>query len=98
MNINYETATEAINELASAGYTSDFNLYENCPVKGDGGYDWSGYKITGIYRYEGDSDPADEMIIYAIASDSGIKGILISGYGISDDDRVDGIVKQLSNQ
>jgi hypothetical protein len=98
MNVSYETVTEAINELAGKGYTIDFNLKENCPANGEGKFDWSGFTITGIYRYEGDSDPADEMIIYAIASDTGLKGTLISGYGVSDDGRVDAIIKQLNNQ
>jgi hypothetical protein len=36
-----------------------------------------------VHRYEGESDPGDEAVVYAIESKKGIKGILVSGFGAS---------------
>jgi hypothetical protein len=78
--LQYDTAANAIAELALKGYTVDFNLQSN--IKGP----MDQFEIKGIYRYEGDTDPADEIIIYAIESAKGLKGTFISGYGSSAED------------
>ena len=41
------------------------------------------FSIVEIYRFEGNTDPADEAIVYGIESVKGRKGVLVSGYGIS---------------
>ncbi|MBL7933497.1 MAG: hypothetical protein JNL60_16445, partial [Bacteroidia bacterium] len=41
--------------------------------------------IDNFYRFEGDSDPADNAIVYAVTTEDGIKGILIDSYGATDD-------------
>jgi hypothetical protein len=38
-------------------------------------------KINSFYRFEGESDPADNSIIYALETNDGVKGLLIDGYG-----------------
>jgi hypothetical protein len=97
LNFYYDTTTKAIEELAKQGYLIDFNLEENVPSDHGSKFNWAEFNITSIYRYEGDSDPADEMIIYAISSSAGIKGILVAGYGVSNNDGVDAILNKLSN-
>jgi hypothetical protein len=37
------------------------------------------------YRFEGNTDPSDEAIVFAIESKNGKKGVLVNGYGISAD-------------
>jgi hypothetical protein len=82
---HYATVTEAIEQLHKQGYTLDFNLKEDKLVVDDKGYPADEFEIADLYRYEGASDPADEATVYAIVSKSGLKGILVSGYGISSD-------------
>ena len=84
-HINYDTVTEAVNGLKQRGFTLDFNLLENCLVCGDDKYDVDKFEIIEVYRFEGNSDPADEAVVYAIQSNNGKKGILVNGYGISAD-------------
>ncbi|MCR8561572.1 phosphoribosylpyrophosphate synthetase [Mucilaginibacter sp. BJC16-A38] len=92
---HYATVSEAIEQLKKQGYTLDLNLKENHFVAGEQQYPADEFEIVDLYRYEGASDPADEATVYALASASGAKGILVSGYGIStDDDSVD-TLKQL---
>ena len=80
----YNTLSEAVNGLKSRGYSVDFNLKENCLVCiNEEKYDVDDFEITEMHRFEGNTDPADEAIVYAIESKNGIKGMLVSGYGIS---------------
>ena len=39
------------------------------------------FKITEMYRFEGDSSPDDNSVLYAIESKDGIKGVLVDAYG-----------------
>lgn len=91
---HYETVSEAINELQQKGFTIDFNLKENSldqyPEKFD-----TEFEIVEVYRYEGDSDPGDEAVVYALESKSGKKGILVTGYGVYVDSRTTEILKKL---
>ena len=79
----YDTVTEAVKGLKARGFTIDFNLIENAIVCDEGSYCADEFEITEVYRFEGDSDPADEAIVYAIQSFTGKKGVLVNGYGES---------------
>jgi hypothetical protein len=92
---HYDTISEAIDELKKQGFTLDFNLAGTNLHAGDHVFDVDDLEIVDLYRYEGMSDPADEAIVYALASPSGVKGILVSGYGISMDDASIETLKQL---
>ncbi len=37
--------------------------------------------IVKVYRFEGESDPADMSVVYAIHSDDGQRGFLVNAYG-----------------
>ncbi|MGV3761428.1 hypothetical protein [Parapedobacter sp.] len=49
----------------------------------DGGqlYPPSQLTIVKVYRFEGESDPADMSVVYAIRSDDGRRGFLVNAYG-----------------
>lgn len=85
MDTHYATVSVALEELRKQGYVTDFNLEENHISCSEGRFNPSEFKIAEVYRYEGNTDPADEATVYAIESHSGIKGVLVTGYGISDD-------------
>lgn len=42
------------------------------------------FDIVEVYRYEGNTDPSDEATVYAIESKTGLKGVLVTGYGVSE--------------
>jgi len=93
---SYDTVTAAVNGLRERGYIRDFNLEENCIVCHDEKFHPEDFEIVEVYRFEGNSDPADEAVVYAIESKNGDKGILVSGYGISADDLSAEMVKKLA--
>jgi hypothetical protein len=92
---HYATVSEAIEQLRKQGFALDLNLKENRLNDGEHNYPADEFEIVDLYRYEGASDPADEATVYALASASGLKGILVSGYGISTDEASTEILKQL---
>src|SRR5688572_18054209 len=81
----YDTVSAAISGLKKRGYTMDFNLDENCIVCHEDKFDPGDFEIVEVYRFEGNTDPADEAIVYAIESSKGHKGVLVNGYGPSSD-------------
>jgi hypothetical protein len=97
-NFHYATVTEAIKVLKLQGFTVDFNLEENCISCDLGKFEKDDFEIVDVYRYEGNSDPADEAVVYAIESKTGVKGILVAGYGIYSDAVSTGILEKLHNR
>lgn len=83
--ITYDTVSEAVNGLKARGYTTDFNLEENCIVCHTEKFNATDFEITEVHRFEGDTDPSDEAVVYAIESVTGLKGVLVNGYGIAAD-------------
>ena len=92
---HYDTVSTAINKLRKQGFNIDFNLEANSIVSDGQKFAADDFEIVDTYRYEGDSDPADEATVYAIQSKSGMKGILVTGYGVSSDPVSNEILKKL---
>jgi hypothetical protein len=79
-----DTVTEAIRLLVDEGYKEEIRLVVGgleCDAV-DGVYDASKAVIDHTYRFEGTSDPGDEMIVLGISlPDWNVKGVLTSAYG-----------------
>jgi hypothetical protein len=92
----YDTVSAAVNGLKTRGYETDFNLSENCLICHDDKYDIKDFDIVEVYRFEGNTDPADEAVVYAIESNNGKKGVLVTGYGATAEGMSAEMVKKLS--
>lgn len=53
--------------------------------------------IVHYSRFEGESNPDDNSIIYAIETNTGEKGVLVNGYGISSDPQIDSFMQQVQD-
>lgn len=98
---NYETVSEAVNDLVKRGYNTDFSIHENgeCLIcsKGETSLSPQDFEIDETYRFEGETDPGDEMIVFAISSKhNDTKGIIVNAYGIYSDAATASIVQYLS--
>lgn len=94
----YVTLSETINELRQQGYTEDFNLQQNCLECRDGQFKifTDDFVIDKYFRFEGDSNPSDAAILYAISSDRhNLKGVLVNAYGIYSDTLTDEMTEKL---
>lgn len=91
----YDTVSEAVNGLKERGYTTDFNLNANCIECGEQKFDPTNFEITEFHRFEGNSDPGDEAVVYAIESNTGLKGVLVNGFGVYSESLSDDMIKKL---
>jgi len=82
---SFDTLTVAINAWRKQGYLEDFELRENKLIclGNKLSISHNEFKVDKYYRFEGETDPSDESILYAISSSVyGLKGLLVSAYGI----------------
>ena len=96
---NYDTVSLALNSLKTRGYTTDFNIAfdklicnetKACLNSGE-------FEITEVYRFEGETNPADEAVVYAVESKDGkMKGAFVSAYGTYADPMSDEMIKKIS--
>ncbi|HTE23724.1 phosphoribosylpyrophosphate synthetase [Flavitalea sp.] len=94
----FDTVSQALTELKKQGYTEDFNLMEECLECRDGQYRVTPeeFVVDDFYRFEGESDPADESIVYAISAPKyGLKGVLVAAFGIYSESATDQIMEKL---
>lgn len=77
------TITECVNKVVKAGYTDSFKVTRQglCSSATNKNYSPDQVKVTDFYRFEGESDPADNSILYVIETYDGLKGTLIDAYG-----------------
>ena len=95
---SYDNLVEGINALKEQGYVEDFNLKKYCLECQDGKFQVlpDEFEIDKFFRFEGDSNPDDSSILYAISSEKhGLKGILVNAYGIYSQDIADEMLKKL---
>lgn len=95
-NYKYATVLEAIRQLREAGFMVDFNIAGNALKVNDAEYDTEDFEITEIFRYEGDSNPDEESTVYGIQSKDGVKGILVTSYGMYIDEISEELLNKLS--
>ena len=81
----YDTVTEALKDLKLRGFTIDFNIAFDKIICSENKIclNPNEFEIAEVYRFEGDTDPGDENVVYAIESkDLKIKGTMSSAYGM----------------
>ncbi|MEO6627645.1 MAG: phosphoribosylpyrophosphate synthetase [Aquihabitans sp.] len=83
-----DTVTEALVALRAEGYTVQFQLIDGalqCDEHG-AGCAVSDAQVDRLFRFEGDSDPGDEMVVFALTDPvTGARGVLATAFGLSAD-------------
>jgi len=77
------TLSQVTEMLRSKGYNEDFEMTKKGFTAKNEGRILPPDKITirKFYRFEGESNPGDMSILYAMETDEGTRGILIEAYG-----------------
>jgi len=91
----YSTVSNAVNLLRKAGFTMDFHVKNSDIFLDEQKVDINDLKIVKFFRYEGESDPADEASVYGLESRTGLKGILVTGDESSSESSFSKILKKL---
>ncbi|MBL7695343.1 MAG: phosphoribosylpyrophosphate synthetase [Ferruginibacter sp.] len=81
----YDTVVEALNGLKERGYTTNFNIAFEKLICSEKKHvlNPDEFEITEVYRFEGDTNPGDEDVVYAVESKNGdIKGVFSGAFGL----------------
>lgn len=95
----FETVTQAIGSLKKEGYILDFNLKGECLVCEHNNTELSPaeFEIDTVFRFEGETDPGDEMILFAVSSAKfHVKGLLLNAYGMYADSASNVMISKLT--
>ena len=80
---HFETLTDAMQNLHDRGYAhefapkNDFLIEKSTETR----LKSEEFTVDEFYRFEGTSDPGDEMTLYAITASNGMKGVFVSPQG-----------------
>jgi hypothetical protein len=95
----YDTVTEALKDLKLRGFTIDFNIAFDKIICSENKIclNPNEFEITEVYRFEGETDPGDENVVYAIESkDNNVKGSMSGAYGTYAESISTEMIKKLS--
>ena len=81
--IEMNTLSEVMNNLKDKGYTDDFEIEKEQLIgkQTTKSYYSDELTIKKVYRFEGNSDPADMSVLYAIETNDGDKGLYVDAFG-----------------
>ena len=93
------TLSALVNKVVKHGYIDSFKvtkrgLYSNST---DRYFTPSEIHVKNFYRFEGESDPGDNAIMYVIETEDGLKGTLVDAYGAYSDDSVSKFMKEVED-
>ncbi|MEP6659445.1 MAG: hypothetical protein ABJD24_05970 [Acidimicrobiales bacterium] len=95
-----ETVADAVRLLAAEGYEGEFSINERAVHCGSCAqvYEPTHVTISRTYRFEGNTDPADEAIVLGLeCAECGVRGVLVSAYGPDADAGLLALVEHLSD-
>lgn len=85
-----KTLVSCLNSLVRNGFEEHFKVTDNGlkALRTGKYYGPEKVKVLNYYRFEGDSDPADNSILYAIETKDGLRGTLVDAFGPYADTKV----------
>ncbi len=91
------TLVSCLNTLMASGFETQFKTTKNGlkSLTTEITYQPEEIKVLNFYRFEGESDPADNSILYAIETKNGERGTLTDAYGPYSDSNVTRFMKQV---
>ncbi len=94
-----KSLSSCLNSLLAEGFKTQFRALENGlkSLTTEKIFQPDEVKIVNFYRFEGESDPADNAILYAIETNDGEKGTLTDSYGPYSDSNVTKFIQQVKD-
>lgn len=87
---HYATVSEALEQLNKKGFIHDFNLQDETIQNNP-----QNYEIEHVYRYDGDTDPDEEAVVYGITSNSGERGVYVAGFSANSESEAASVLAKL---
>ncbi len=89
-----------MNKAVKNGYTEQFRVGSrgfHTAEEGSQAYGPEQISVINFYRFEGESDPGDNSILYVVETSDGKKGTLVDAYGPYADPRVSAFMQQVED-
>src|SRR4051812_29452194 len=89
-----------LNRMVLDGYDDDFKVTEQGTlrsIKAERFYNPEDINVINFFRFEGQSDPNDNTIMYVIETTDGLKGTLVDAYGAYADRKVSEFMDQVDS-
>jgi hypothetical protein len=98
-NNDLKTLVSCLNSLSRDGFSDDYKMTEAGlkSLKRERVYAPEEVKVLNFYRFEGNSDPADNSILYAIETSDGGRGTLVDAYGPYADSKISSFMQQVDD-
>jgi len=96
---SYDNLVDALEGLRQEGFVLDFNIaFDKLECRQNRlCLNPAQFEILQHHRFEGNSDPADSSVVYAVASSDGsLKGVLVSAYGMYADTASEEMIGKLA--
>lgn len=93
----FSNMKEALSYLESLGYATNFVFEEGHlrNPKTEEIFPAEVLTINDIYRFEGESNPDDMAVVYAIEAENGTRGTLIDAFGTYGDEKLGEFVNSI---
>lgn len=97
--VHMKSLSECINTLTKFGFKTQFQVGEEGLESLDTHkiYQPGDIEVTNFYRFEGESNPSDNDILYAIKTNKGERGILTDAYGMYADSKVNDFMQAVGD-
>ena len=92
------TLAGVMQKLTGRGFTEQFKAVPEGLRAVRSGHIFAPGEVTIVenYRFEGESDPDDMSIVYAIETRDGVRGTLIDAFGVYADPRVGAFLREVT--
>ena len=92
------TLAGVMQKLTGRGFTEQFKAVPEGLRAVRSGHIFGPGEVTIVenYRFEGESDPDDMSIVYAIETRSGVRGTLIDAFGVYADPQVGAFLRNVT--
>jgi hypothetical protein len=87
------------NKMVLEGYDDDFKISDKGlkSLKSEKIYQPEDVNVVNFFRFEGQSDPNDNTILYVIETTDGVKGPLVDAYGPYADRKLSEFMQQVES-
>ncbi|MFD2514035.1 hypothetical protein ACFSRY_09175 [Pontibacter locisalis] len=98
--VEERSLVNVLNRLRKDGFKYDFNVTQDgklCTPNEKETFPPEQVRIVDFYRFEGESNPDDMSILYALETNTGLKGTVSNSYGPYADEQIDNFLKQVED-
>ncbi len=94
-----KSLSSCLNKMVLDGYADDFKISDKGlrSLKTEKVYNPEDINVVNFFRFEGQSDPNDNTIMYVIETNDGLKGTLVDAYGPYADRKLSEFMQQVES-